>query len=154
MFTKRMSLIAVFLGGMLLPTLAQAATETNLTPGPEEVARHSIRLMHRVTFRTVHEMHGRANHCIRIIRELLERGEEERAREVAQECIRSINGLAEHQIGRIGRIAERCIQLLREMEAPEELIEAVRRAARASAGRINEGRAREVRRIEEALRGG
>ena len=54
----------------------------------------------------------------------------------------------------IGRIAEHCIQELREMEAPEELIEAVRRAAEASAGRINEARAHEVGRIEEALGGG
>lgn len=50
--------------------------------------------------------------CLRRINELLEAGNEERARHVARECIEHIERVADAGTGAIGDVCERCVWVL------------------------------------------
>lgn len=148
--TRRITLLAIVLGVLSAPALARRGSDGSL---PGAIARRCIHTMGRVAGMTVRRMHVRTNRCVRTIAELLEAGEEDRAAEVAALCVETVNQMAERGTMAIRRIAGHCIAALRELEAPEELMMAVREAAERSRNMIAQRREREIQRIEEALNG-
>ncbi len=123
-------------------------------PGPDRLAAHCVRGIHRVTRFTKRHMAVRTRRCVREITELLANEHPDQAAEVAARCTESVNGVAERGASIVGSIAERCITRLMEMDDTERLIARVRGAAEEAIGMIRDAQQAAVSRIEAALNGG
>jgi hypothetical protein len=77
-----------------------------------EFARACAEHVNSLADRTSNAMIDDTLECLRRINELLEAGNEERARRVARECIEHIERLADAGTGAIADVCERCVWVL------------------------------------------
>ena len=149
--TKQLTLVGIMLGALAMP--AMAARNGDRDRSPEAITRRSIHRIQRVTARSVRTMRRHARRCAMEITQLLENEESDRAAEVADRCIGGINRVAERGGEMIRIVVDRAVSVLRELEAPVELAEAVENAGRRGSGAIREHRAGAIQVVEEALAG-
>jgi len=148
---RKYTLAAVMI---LMPSVTVLAeTDPGTPPRPKVVARECVQLINVVTQRATTAVDIRAKHCVAAINALLQDGADRRAHGLAQRCATGIGESARRFNERISAIAERCLALLRELEAPQELMDAVRRAAHAASDRMQAHVDRALHAIREALQG-
>jgi hypothetical protein len=148
---KRLSLL-VWVGVLSVASLSPADPPGPPgPPNPQFVAQHCIQRMNHITWVANHRMHQIANVGVAIINQLQENGQDEQAAEVAANRIAHINQVAANRSQMIMNVLSHCVERLTELEAPEALIAEVQEVADARLASIEEHRAEEVARIEEAL---
>lgn len=138
--------------GLVVMALAalspMAAAQSVGRPDPEEIARRCIERLNRIGEHGVMTIRETTEETVQRVLQLLREGKVEEARRAAAAGIHRILGVRMRHVHAIERIAHRCIGLLRRLHAEEELIAAVRRAAEANIGRVNEAAERGIDAIE------
>ena len=144
--------IAMTVVAALLISAPVSAQTDGTPPSPGEIARECIDAMHETTRATIHHITGAAARGIRYMIRLSEDGAPDAAiAHAARETIERIDSIAAHGKRRVHRIARRCVEHLREIDAPPPLIQTVAEARDASIGAINGASARAKRRVREVL---
>jgi hypothetical protein len=116
---RRLFLVAV-------PCLVTALWSSDARADAVEVARKGVARIDSLHERCTNAIIDETLECLRVINALLEEGNVERAREVAEECIRRVHNLADLGIEAIGDVAARCINILLNEYGAERLAHRVR----------------------------
>lgn len=132
---------------MAVPAIGQP----NLPPGV--IAHRCVNQINHIAGVTVHQIHHAASRTVQDIQELLEAGDAEGAAARAEEGTNRINTLAANRTDHINQRAGHCVERLTELEAPQQMIDAVQNAAAARAELIEARRATAVQHIADALAG-
>lgn len=149
---KRMTATILLVALWNMPVWAQRSSTS--APEPDQIAKRcSIRMKH-IAGHTSRRMHGITNHCVRVITVLLANGHDQQADAVAQRCSRVIDRQSARGVRYVGATADRCVTALEELDAPDELIAAVRDAAMQAVMVIQTHRDQNLQRIMDALSGG
>ncbi len=131
------------------PVFAQSRRDARTDPA--SLARRCVARTHVIADRTVHRIATRTHYCIRTINELLAEGSVDEARQAARRCIAGNEETARRGATRIERLVTACTSILAELEAPEDMIHAVRRAGHAARTAIQSARTRAAHAIQELL---
>jgi len=144
----------IMVGGLLVTlAAAPAMAQRPGSPTPQAIARRCVANIHGAVHRTNERIDMQTRRCVHKIEELQANGDDKAAGEAAAACMESINRMAENSSNRIAAMVQRCLTVLTELEAPEELFGRVQQAADRGAAAIETHRAGAVQRIADALGG-
>ena len=140
--------MAVLLAGSVMPVFAQEDGR-----GPGMIAHRCALRIAAITHRTVHAIQHETQPCVLLITYLKNAGHEEMAAHVAENCVRRVNMIAAHGVEAIGAVTQRCVNVLQEHGAPEEVIQGLQQQAETAVMTIQEAKERAIHLIQEALNG-
>jgi hypothetical protein len=132
--------------------VAASAAQAQPTGDPNEFARRWIERINAKAERCAQGIMQIGRETAALIDRLQSEGKFEEARRVAERGIGIVRSTAARCSREIMHMTELGMQILKRMDASEELIEAVQQAGRRAVGRVQEAAEAAVRRILEALR--
>lgn len=139
--------------GLFCAAMAALSTRAAYAqPDPGEVARRTIEAINNLADRGVENLRTVGQQAARRINALQSEGHQERAQEAARRAIAEIDQMARRCNTAIRMEAQAGINLLRRLDAPPRLIEAVRNAAAEATGRVTRAHDAAVQAVREALR--
>ncbi len=148
MLRMRLTRLSLALVGVSM-TLAAAHAQ----PDPNDVAERCIQRMRAIAQHCGRAMNALAEHAANRIDELQDDGNDAAAERVARRAIHRINAMAEGCLREIHRTAAVCVRVLRRLDAPDVLIDAVRTAAERAGRHVRMARRHAVGVVLEALNG-
>ena len=121
MTIQRLGILAFATFAMLASQQFAPAQTTDVAdaPNPERVAKRCVDSIDQLAERCVSANADTAHKCIRRIKELLEQGNRDGAREVARRCLNAIESRSDDCVDEIHKRCRRCIRLLLRLGAPE-----------------------------------
>ncbi len=142
--TRTCSVLALIVSCLFAaPALADAET----------VARECIEHIRDSSARSVEAIHTTTEHGIARLRRLHDEGASDRELiHAARESTMRVHTIADSSSAHIARTVRRCVRTLRELEASDALIAAVREAGQTAHDRINRAAQNGTRLIHRALR--